>query len=380
MNFKRWNIAFLGLMAAVLVFVAGMNYFVDPFCYFRFQSGDYEDIVSIDSKFYLRELKAQHVKNFGDQYDTFVLGGSKTGSYRNEKLEELDGYKTYNLFGLHGSFYEYELLTDFIFQYASPKRIILNISGSEVNGYQWDQTKFNNTIPAAVTGESKLLETVDFLFKDVKNSFERLDTRRGTEGNYQGRTGGERNLDNYYKRMEDEEEWTAYTKKSVLGSFKSHTKSLITRNRKSKDYEACLQALERIKSVCDQHGTELMVIILPSFFTEYEGYDSTYYREFLGEMAWITDYWDFSGYHDISMNPYNFYDEMHFYYEVGDLIVDTINGTDSYPDFGYHVTKENAAEYVKKRQADFDELKQEYEETGTVQIQGLEDESCLIRR
>ena len=44
MKFKKWNIAFLGLVFAVLIAVACANYFVDPFGYFAFQSGDYDKI------------------------------------------------------------------------------------------------------------------------------------------------------------------------------------------------------------------------------------------------------------------------------------------------------------------------------------------------
>ena len=67
MKFKKWNIAFLGLVFAVLIVVACTNYFVDPFGYFTFQSGDYDDIdFPVDTSYMQRELKAKHVLHFSD--------------------------------------------------------------------------------------------------------------------------------------------------------------------------------------------------------------------------------------------------------------------------------------------------------------------------
>ena len=124
---------------------------------------------------------------------------------------------------------------------------------------------------------------------------------------------------------------------------------------------------------------ELLVIVSPAFIGDLSIFESIYYWEFLVDISMITDYWDFSGYHDIDMNPYNFYNEGHFYYEIADLVIDTINGTDSYPGFGVYVTKDNVIEHVEQRAADYERLQQEYLETGTIQLQGMEDASCLLK-
>ena len=76
MKFKRWNIVFLVLVCAVLAGVASINYFVDPFGYFSFQAGDYEKInFPVDTTYFQRELKTQHVLHFCDNYDAYLLGG-----------------------------------------------------------------------------------------------------------------------------------------------------------------------------------------------------------------------------------------------------------------------------------------------------------------
>ena len=378
MKFKKWNIAFLGLVFAVLIVVACTNYFVDPFGYFSFQSGDYDKVdFPVDTTYMQRELKAEHVLHFSDNYDAYLIGGSKAGSYQPEKLQELDGYRYYNMYEVGGSFYEYYLETKFLIEHANPKKIILSISGGETRFLERDQSDMTMKIPAIMTGDSKFLEIIDFLFKDIGESFDRLKERLTGKQYYELTATGERNLTRYYERVETD--WDGFTQRSVLKPFASHMKTLFTTNRAAAYLDESLDYTRQMKELCDANGVEFMVIVAPSFIGEMSEHESTYFHDFLNELALITDYWDFSGYHDIDLNPYNFYNEGHFYYEVADLIVDTINGVDSYPGFGFYVTKLNAAEHIAEREADYLRLQQEYEETGTIQLQGREDARCLLK-
>lgn len=379
MNYKKWNIAFLGLVCGVLLFVAAVNYFVDPFGYFAFQAGDYEAVdFPVDTTYYQRELKAQHVARYSDQYDAYLIGGSKAGSYRTEKLQELDGYRYYNMYEVGGNFYEYEMETAYLLEHAAPKKIVLNISGGEVRILQRDQNNITTKIPAVMTGASKPAEIVDFLFKDIGKSLDRMKERMGGKQYYELTPGGERNLNKYYEKVESD--WDNFTAKSVLKPFNEHMKRLFTTNQAKPYFKECLQSLKNIKKMCDENGVELLVIVSPSFIGEMSEHDSTYYWDYLNEIALITDYWDFSGYTEINLNPYNYYNEGHFYYEMTDLMIDTMNGIDSYPGFGYYVTRENAAAHIAERKSDYERLQQEYHATGTIQLQGQEDESCLVKR
>lgn len=378
-KFKKWNIAFLILVCAVLAGVAVTNYVVDPFGYFAFQSGDYEQIqFPVDTTYFQRELKAQHVLKFSENYDAYLLGGSKAGAYRTEKLQELDGYRYYSMYEAGGSFYEYELETAFLVKYANPKKIVLNISGGEVRFLKRNLEDMSCRIPAVMTGGSKWKETLDFLFMDIAESVDRLKERLGEKQYYELTTGGYRNLTKYYERVESD--WEKFTGKYVLENFDRHMNTLFANNRNVDYYDESIRSIRNIKKMCDEAGVELLVIVAPSFIGEMSEHDSSGYWEFLDRIAFITDYWDFSGYHDIDRNPYNFYNEGHFYYEIADLMIDTINGTDSYPGFGVYVTKENVAQHLAGREADYMRLQQEYLETGTIKLQGREDESCLLKQ
>ena len=129
--------------------------------------------------------------------------------------------------------------------------------------------------------------------------------------------------------------------------------------------------------MCDQAQTELLVIVAPVFISERSYFEEPEYWNFMAELATITDYWDFSAFCDVNMDPYNFYDPKHFYYEMGDEVVETIMGNPGYEGFGVHVTLENCGKVLKKREKDYYRYKKEYEETGTILLKGYED-SCTI--
>ena len=74
MNSKKWTISFVIIILLCLLFIVGVNFFVDPYGYFRAQKGEN---YSMDEEDYLREQKAEHIKYHGNEYDAFLVGGSK---------------------------------------------------------------------------------------------------------------------------------------------------------------------------------------------------------------------------------------------------------------------------------------------------------------
>jgi hypothetical protein len=67
-------------------------------------------------------------------------------------------------------------------------------------------------------------------------------------------------------------------------------------------------------------------------------------------LARITDYYDFSGFNSITTNDINYYEESHYRYLVGDLIIKRIfdQGNQNIPqDFGILVTKKNIRRHIE---------------------------------
>lgn len=69
-------------------------------------------------------------------------------------------------------------------------------------------------------------------------------------------------------------------------------------------------------------------------------------------LALLTDFYDFSGLNSITLNNFNYYEESHYRYLVGDMIVKRIFGYGNInvpEDFGVLVTKENVKEHIEKQ-------------------------------
>lgn len=379
MKFKRWNTAIVSFVICVVLFISGMNYFVDPFGYFHFKGGDYNKIdFEMTTEQYLRFFKAEHIKNFSDDYDAYIIGGSKTGSYRAEKLSELDGYRYYNVWTHGGSVQNYYYYAKYILENTNAKKILINLSGGEVRMFDRQNKSDVAVLPAQVTGESVFLENLEFLFKDVTVAIDKYKEEHSgkKKKTYANVPTGERNLEKYYtKRMEDYEKFTG---KYVTKNLDARLARLFTYGVYNDAYEQNLQALQDIKDMCEAKGVEFQMMLAPSFIAEMSEHDCPEFWDYMNRLVLIDDYWDFSGYNEINLNPYNYYNEGHFFYEISDLVVDTMAGKKSYEGFGVYVTKENVYEHLQERKEAFERLQKEYQETGTVELQKYEDRSNIV--
>ena len=378
-KYKRWNLAVLGVVLGVVLWIAGMNYFVDPFGYFHFKGGDYNKInFHVTTEHYLRFLDAEHIKHFGDRYDAYILGGSKSGAYRTDKLSELDGYRYYNVWSSVGSVQNYCYFAKYILENANPKKIIINLSGGETRKFDRQHVSDMCVIPAQVTGDSVFLENLEFLFKDVHVAMDVLKKRKKEDpkNSYDNSHTGERTLTKYYRsRAKDP---LKFVTKNVLMNYDKQLKQLFTGRLSNNGYREILEAIREVKALCEEKGVEFMLMLAPTFIAEMSEHDCEAYWEYMEELAVITDYWDFSGYNDVNLNPYNFYNDGHFLYEITDLVVDTITGADSYEGFGTYVTLENVYSHVQERKEKYLALQKEYLETGTVKLQEYTDPSNIV--
>ncbi|MCD8224105.1 MAG: hypothetical protein LUC99_04510 [Clostridiales bacterium] len=116
-----------------------------------------------------------------------------------------------------------------------------------------------------------------------------------------------------------------------------------------------LQALEeirQIKELCDANGIDLIVFTNPMHHLTYEKVMENGYRDFLEGLAQITDYYNFSGINDITINNDNYLETSHYRAELGDRILDAIfkNQVDLHlleQGFDYKVTSDNCEEFLR---------------------------------
>lgn len=371
MTSKKWTISFLIIILIVLIGIAILNVVVDPYGYFDAIDGlNYE----LNDNNYIRVLKGKHIQKYGNNYDAYILGGSKAGGYTAEKLKELDGYNYYNTFITCGNFQEYYIYAKLIAEETDAKKIILNLSGFEC---LFDvRSGIKQQTPAMFTGRSEIAEFVSFLFKNPKLS---IDEIKNPTFDYRQNDDGSRNLEGayeeYYKNPSE------YVKNKVVYNLENNLKEMFA-NAETRTFSSMpndIKYLTKIVELCKENNIELLVINSATPLTSRQSYEGEAYWNFLIQVANVTDYWDFTSYNDINLNPHNFYDDAHTFYEAIDLIIDTINGKNSYEGFGKYITNDNVYEYIQQRREDFYELKYEFEQTGTVILKSQNHESNLLR-
>ena len=244
--------------------------------------------------------------------------------------------------------------------------------------YNREDTNEIYEVPAVVNGNSldKALETLNYLCRNITSSIEYLmEGQDELEKGMDSLITGERNYSYPYSLME--EDWDAYVDEYVLPRYQQNLRPLFERDPSVPAIEQNIEAMRQIKEICDESGVTLKVVIGPTFLAEIYKFEGEAYYDYLRELVKITDIWDFSGFIPENLNPYNFVNEGHYNNTVADLIVNIMYGKAEREGFGVVLTQDNIEEYLEERKADYERLKAEYEETGTVALYGLEDESYI---
>ena len=362
MNAKKWTLAFVGLIVVAILAIMTLNYVVDPYKYFASQSGDYYDV---DADDYVREQKIEHIKKNPDKYDAYLIGGSKAGAIKTENLSKIDGYNYYNCWLLSGNFPDYLAYAKYIVENTSAKKILLQISTSEL--YEFNRTE-KGTIyetPAEISGGSKFAEVISFLMKNPKIALEEL---FDSEPKYYNKPSGERNLQKYYDylnaNIEGYRYYLWYMKPEAESYYKYMDKEV---PEDTETVNACIDILRQIKQLCDDNGVELQVFFGSLFAGQMVYYEGESFYDFLEQVVMVMDedVWCFNTYNDVALCVYNYYNPAHYFYEVGDLMIDTMAGKPcQYEGFGVKLNIENVGSEIVKRRKKLAEWKEFYKKNG----------------
>ena len=375
MKGKRWICLFLAVFFVGIAGFMAFNYYVDPLDYFAVRKGD----ETCDANTYTRASKVEYVLKHKDEIEAVTMGGSKSGGLSTQLLTEYTGKKYYNFFYNAGNFSDYLKYIRFLAENTDISEVTLHLSSFEVNYFTREDT--DNPyyqIPAAMTGSKweELQENLNYLMTDLKTTWKAFLEGENRNINLLDLTTGEKLWTNAQKKIAGDPE--GYAEKYVATDFEYHLKRLF--GQKASEYTAFdqnIEALKEIKAVCEEHGITLKVVIGASFIGERDTYECYRYYSYLRELVSITDIWDFSDFNEVNMNPYNFYDRKHYTNEVADLIVRTMYGKESREGFGVYLTEDNIDDYLDQRIGDFRKLEEEFEQTGTVALPGMEDDSFI---
>ena len=375
-NSKRWILGFFLVIAIGCGIYMYVTFHANPIGYFTNELGI--DWYSSDD--YTRSIKARYILAHKDEIEGVIIGGSKAGILDVDLFEKYTGHKYYNMYFNSGNFSDYLAYTRFLVEKTNVKEITVHLSSFEAKSYSRAYRGNNFELPAVVTGGrvSQAVEFLKYLMTDVNTVRKTLKKRPKTiVKNRDLLADGMRNRRRVtIKFMKDPDAYVKY----LLRDFDECLKKLFSEYAAYtfENYSLNLQALRQMKQLCDRNGVKLKMVIGASFVNDHFQYEWSGYYSYLAQMVDIMgEVWDFSDFNDINMNPYNFYDRKHYSRTVSNLMIRTMYGDDKVEGFGILLTPENVDEYTMARMADYQALKAEYEQTGTIQLQGMDDASFL---
>lgn len=428
-HYKKLICSFVAVVLIGVIGFAGLNYLVDPFGYFRLSAGFTTNLESIgipaESKNGRLEtvctLKNTLQSNF---YQGLIVGGSKSEVITAELMQAYTGMKYLSCTASYGEFEYYEKIIRFALQHQQLQHIVLHLSGIEI----WENPpaggietyRIPDTITTQTGNKYSLTDTLYYLFADANNAVNSLwsgtapslgqrfsiqpvpEDRHSPlrpenqalsqqvgisdlidENNISAgtvRISMAKVMPSYYRRVQGTEKKDTWAKNNVINAYGIPYNSqmaqlfLVKKNLINKDKN--IEHLRNIINLCNAYNVELTLVLGSTFLVERGSYECPEYWDYLHQIALLTDFYDFSYFCDINMNPYNFRNPTHNLDVVAIVMIDNLYGDGVIP-FGQKVTAENFSEYIAQRQADYYALEREYRETGTVQLPGAGEESDL---
>lgn len=337
-GFKKWISLFLVTIIISGALICGFNVLLDPFGIFGDSLFNWYAYNMTQNP---RAAKIVYLDKNHVNYDSYIIGCSKTGSYSTEILNEYyNGARFYNMLMYGGDMYDIELTAKYILDNYKVKNIVINMGLEETVRYNTQADEMKGNLHAKVDGSSQLAYYSKYIFANPSYSINKITSWLEDEYLVNENDVFVPESGTYDKSVRDVERISGLDDfLSVYPSFKT-----VLKKERLDAKDDCLGSIQRIKKMCDENDASFMLIISPIFHTEMDVYDKDQLEQFLTSLSQITDYWDFSGYNSISFEPRYFYDPYHFRNAVGDMALARIFGDDSKyvpEDFGQYVTAEN---------------------------------------
>lgn len=341
MSFKKWLIIFFATMVVCAGALVGFNVAVDPFGVFGDKIMKWDSYNMTNNP---RVAKIPYLEQHHQEYDSYVIGCSKTGGLPIEDLNESFNASFYSMLMYGGDMYDIEKTAEYIISNYRAKNIIINLGLEEAVSYNKEDDPMKGNLHCKVDGSSPLKFYGKYLFANPSYAIDKL-VAKGQDSYFpkefdvfNGDNG------NYDKRIRDSEaigELTPY-----LAANDNVNGNLGYINELGAKAE-CLAAIAKIKGLCEEKGINFILIMDPVSAAELSSYSGEDLADYWRDIAGITDFWDFSGYNSLAYESRYFYDIYHYRTNIGAMIIGVMSGDYSgyIPSgFGHYVTAENVEE------------------------------------
>lgn len=323
----------------ILFLMIILPYYIDPFNVFHVRS--IRDNGVEPNKNY---IKMSYILGSLNKFDSFLFGSSRVGVIHVDKIEDV---KCYNMTYSAGIPHEHlQNIKSLLNKNVTIKRIYIGVDSLSYTENPNDHCKQPLRMPYEYLTKDKITLHKEYLdFKIIKNKLKNiLNTREN-----------KKQQDIFYSFGW----WADYDSRFGYNWEKAEPTAF-----KYNFLEECLLSIKEIRDICDQNNIQLVIFTNPMFSTVYKASLDWDYFLFLRKLALITDYYNFSGYNDVTLKKENYYDPSHYSAEVGDIMLECMIMENRIPGlyeqgFGYHVTKENIEHFISvlERQRYTHELK-----------------------
>ena len=329
---------------------------------------------------YFRASKIKHLEKNNQEYQGYVIGGSKSGTVDTNLLKSYKNEEWFNLCVNSPTFTEYYLYVKWLLENTDAQDIILYLSGHEVNrAWNDDGTRATSTTTEIVKGDKTdaYLEKLYYLTLDVESNinYKKVAAKYDDTYNYNAQTGM---IDYFqYKSISKKNKLKEFVKTNVLQEYNSNLQKLFEGEKEIISGNENVEEMKKIVDICEDNNVNLTVILGPTFVGELSRYECEEFYTYLRGLVNIVDIWDFSGINDINMNPYNFINSTHCNYNVNRCVIDVAVGGKTIDGFGVYLNNANIDQYIQQRKADIKELRSEYNSSGSVQYNSLDGDGFL---
>lgn len=284
-------------------------------------------------------IKLNYIMANPTKFNAYLFGSSRVGAIHTENIKDVN---CYNMTYSEGIPQEHlDNLKTMIANNIIPKRIYLGVDSLSYTMNPREHYAEHSRISYEYAKE----HPIEFLslYLDPSMALKSLETTKNHTPD-----------PDYTKRFYNQGWWCDYGRESLISQENAPTilgeYNFITET---------IDCIAEFVALCKENNIELIVFTNPMhYINHYDSWDT--YPEFLKQLANVTDYYNFSGLNDITLDHGNYVDTSHYNAETGDLILEYMAGNvpnETLLDqgFGMYVTVENVQELLGLLESQFNQ-------------------------
>ncbi|MBO6133614.1 MAG: hypothetical protein J6P05_04695 [Lachnospiraceae bacterium] len=282
-------------------------------------------------------VKMKNVLTHPDKFDSFLFGSSRAGFF---DVTRMDDGRYYDMSYSEGTVNEHlQNLKDFIDRGIVPKNVTVALD--DITYFVDPASHVNQLYRKPFPWDGTLMDKIKFYLSyldliTISQSIEVIQKHMAKDS---------RDLEYGARILETGSENLTIKTQFDYGNLKPSWSDYY------RPREECFEEIREFKELCEEHDIKLRIFTNPINGYTYKKDIANGYLVFLRKLSDITEYWNFSGFNDITLNMDNYYETSHFNPEVSNMVVDTVyhGKTDERllsQGFGVYVTKDNVDELL----------------------------------